>query len=354
MKEAIVGPDLAVEVVDCPRPKPSRGDLLIKVACAGCNPKDWKAPHYTGKKANPGDDIAGEFAECGEDVVGFSVGDRVAAVHQMGTLGGAFAEYAIAPATTTFHLLIKVSFEEGATIPLACLTAAIALYHNLRLPPPWQKCSKKTPLLIYGGSTATGAFGIKLARQSHVSPLIVIAGKSTPFVVSLLDASQGDVAIDYRQGQDAVVKAIERHFAHIGAGPAHYAFDTISEQGSFHTLGRVLHPNGHITLVSPEGDYASIPASLTTSLTYVGIAHGSTPDISTLEGIRHVADGDGEAFAVVFCRLFSWGLQAGWLSAHPWKCAPNGLHGLSTALNAIKSGQTSATKYIINPDVSSK
>ncbi|KAK0246716.1 hypothetical protein LTR35_017637 [Friedmanniomyces endolithicus] len=111
MKEAIVGPDLAAEVGDCPRLKPSRGDLLIKVACAGCNPKDWKAPYYTGKKANPGDDIAGEVAECGEDVVGFSVGDRVAAFHQMGTPGGAFAEYAIAPATTTFHLLIKVSFE---------------------------------------------------------------------------------------------------------------------------------------------------------------------------------------------------------------------------------------------------
>ncbi|KAK0890708.1 hypothetical protein LTR57_025032 [Friedmanniomyces endolithicus] len=53
------GPDLALEVVDFPRPKPSRGDLLIKVACAGCNPKDWKAPHYTGKKANPGDGLGG-------------------------------------------------------------------------------------------------------------------------------------------------------------------------------------------------------------------------------------------------------------------------------------------------------
>ncbi|KAK1090883.1 hypothetical protein LTR48_007426 [Friedmanniomyces endolithicus] len=243
----------------------------------------------------------------------------------MGTPGGAFAEVR----RFLWHVSLRLS---------RCITTSDCL----------------TPLLIYGGSTATGAFAIKLARQSHVSPLIVIAGKSTPFVESLLDASQGDVAIDYRQGQDAVVKAIERHFEHIGAGPAHYAFDAISEQGSFHTLGRVLHPNGHITLVLPEGDYASIPASLTTSLTYVGIAHGSTPDISRLKGIRHVADGDGEAFAVVFCRLFSWGLQAGWLSAHPWKCAPNGLHGLSTALNAIKSGRTSATKYIINPDVSSK
>jgi NADPH:quinone reductase len=45
-------------------------------------------------------------------VVEFKVGDRVAAFHEMFTPHGAFAEFAIAPSWTTFHVPKGVSFEE--------------------------------------------------------------------------------------------------------------------------------------------------------------------------------------------------------------------------------------------------
>lgn len=41
MKEAIVKPDLTVEVVDSPIPKPGAKQVLIKVIVSGSNPKDW-------------------------------------------------------------------------------------------------------------------------------------------------------------------------------------------------------------------------------------------------------------------------------------------------------------------------
>jgi len=41
----------------------------------------------------------------------FKVGDRVAAFHVMGTPGGAYAEYAVAPATTILKLPEAVTFE---------------------------------------------------------------------------------------------------------------------------------------------------------------------------------------------------------------------------------------------------
>lgn len=44
MKEAIVHPgddSVRVEVVDSPIPEPDAGDVLIKVAVSGSNPKDW-------------------------------------------------------------------------------------------------------------------------------------------------------------------------------------------------------------------------------------------------------------------------------------------------------------------------
>jgi NADPH2:quinone reductase len=118
MKEALVSPVLTIEIVDTPIPTPGPKEVLIKVICAGCNPKDWKYPAFSKVTANSGDDIAGEVAEVGEGVVEFRRGDRVAAFHQMRTRGGAFAEYAIAPTATTFHLPKHTSFEEVSLLSL--------------------------------------------------------------------------------------------------------------------------------------------------------------------------------------------------------------------------------------------
>ena len=120
MKEAIVSPDLSVKIIDSPVPKPGPGEVLIKVICAGFNPKDWKYPFFTKQPGNTGDDVAGEVAEVGEDVFEFKHGDKVAAFHEMTTSGGAFAEYAIAHASTTFHLPKKTSFEEVCVQMTSC------------------------------------------------------------------------------------------------------------------------------------------------------------------------------------------------------------------------------------------
>ena len=112
MKEAVVQKDLSVKIHDVPVPKPGPSEVLIKIAYAGCNPKDWKYPIHHGGVLNSGDDMAGTIAEVGEDVVEFHPEDRVAAMHVMWTQHGSFAEYGIAPASTTFLLPSKTSFEE--------------------------------------------------------------------------------------------------------------------------------------------------------------------------------------------------------------------------------------------------
>lgn len=63
---------------------------------------------------NSGDDIAGTVHVLGKDAEAtgeFHIGDRVAAFHPMLTPGGAYAEYAVAPAHTVFHLSSNISFE---------------------------------------------------------------------------------------------------------------------------------------------------------------------------------------------------------------------------------------------------
>jgi NADPH2:quinone reductase len=63
---------------------------------------------------NSGDDIAGTVHALGKDAEKtgeFHIGDRVAAFHPMLTPGGAYAEYAVAPEHTVFHLPSNISFE---------------------------------------------------------------------------------------------------------------------------------------------------------------------------------------------------------------------------------------------------
>jgi NADPH:quinone reductase len=67
---------------------------------------------YTKQAVNSGDDFAGVVEAVGGGVSEFKPGDRVAALHQIGTAGGSFAEYAIAPSSTTFHIPDDISFAE--------------------------------------------------------------------------------------------------------------------------------------------------------------------------------------------------------------------------------------------------
>lgn len=112
MKEAIVSGGPRVSIVNSPIPEAGPDQVLIRVICSGCNPKDWKYPEFSKTSANSGDDIAGIVHSVGGDVLEFRPGDRVGAFHQMKSPGGSFAEFALAPKHTTFHLPDSVGFEQ--------------------------------------------------------------------------------------------------------------------------------------------------------------------------------------------------------------------------------------------------
>jgi NADPH:quinone reductase len=329
---------LDVQIKDIPVPKPKANQVLIQVVVSGTNPKDWKYPIRVkdSQGLNTGDDVAGYVEAVGSDVTEFKKGDRVGAFHEMRTEHGSFAEYAIAPASTTFHLPKKTSFEEAATIPLAAMTAAVGLFARLGLPEPWVGVSqaKKDALaggvVVYGAASAVGAFAIKLLVRSKIHPIIAVAGRGIPFVEGLLDKSKGDVVIDYRKGDEHVVGALR---AAVPNGQRlMYAYDAVSEHGSYQNVCKVLDPHGHITLVLPGKKYAEIPDSVNQTLTTVGSVHGVPDDLSDL------------GFA--WFRLFSLGLQEGWFSGHPYEVVPGGLGGVQTGLENLQHGRASAVKYV--------
>jgi len=349
MKEAIVNPDLTVEIRDgVPTPVPTSMQILIKVACAGCNPKDWKEPFYSGRSSNPGDDIAGVVEAVGDGVLDFRPGDRVAAFHTMRARGGAFAKYGLAESWTTFHIPENITFEEGATIPLCAFTAAIALFWRLRMPMPWIPVTEATPLIVYGASTAVGSFTIKLALQSDVHPIIAVAGSGSSYVETLLDRSRGDAIVDYRNGSEHVIRGLLGALQAAGLTKAYHAVDTICEHDSYQTLVKALEPDGHITLLHPGRDYLDIPTSIKKSVTYAGLLNGDPQvDEWLREQESYGAIAGRKYFALVWSRLFTSGLRNGWLKGHPYEVLPGGLGALEAGLLNLRGGKASARKYVI-------
>lgn len=211
------------------------------------------------------------------------------------------------------------------------MTAAVGLYARLRLPEPWLPLpsdnSKKIPLVVYGASSAVGSYIIQFAQRSNIHPLICVAGRARSHVESLISREKGDVVVDYRSGSEGVVQGI-RDALH--GQKLEYAFDAVSEKGSYQNICQVLDAkSGKITFVLPGKKYEEVPPGVEKSITTVGSVHQELKD-----------------FGYVYFRYISKGLEEGWFKAQPQEIVPGGLAGVQKGLENLKNGTASAVKYI--------
>lgn len=228
---------------------------------------------------------------------------------------------------TTAHIPAHTSFEEAAAIPLAALTAAVGLFRHLALPQPWgSPTTKPTPLVIYGAASAVGIYAVQLAARAGIHPLICVAGNSQDHVKTFLDESKGDTVIDYRAGDDAVVKGIKE--AAKGAELL-YAYDAVSEKGSDVNLTKALSPGAVFTTVLPTKSEENQPEGIAVKRTMVGSVHAEDNDLG-----------------FVYMRYFAKGLKEGWFKGQRQEVVPGGLGGVQTGLENLKAGKANAVKYV--------
>jgi len=112
---------------DLPVPEPGPGEVLVKVRASGVNFAEtrMRAGTYAGQELPfvMGMEASGVVVVPGEGVTAFEPGQRV-----FGRARGAHAEYVLFDARHLMPLPERLSFEEGAAIPVGWLTAWHALH----------------------------------------------------------------------------------------------------------------------------------------------------------------------------------------------------------------------------------
>ncbi|MEW1925099.1 zinc-binding dehydrogenase [Streptomyces sp. NPDC088360] len=150
------GPEV-LRVVDTGIPEPGPGQITVDVAYTGVNFADLKA-RAEGYRVPalpyvPGLEVSGHVRALGAGVEGFEVGQEVAAL----TAGGAYAEVALADATTVFALPSGVDLRTAATLPTVLPTAHALLHEVGRL-------SAGETVLVQGAAGGIGTVVGQLAK----------------------------------------------------------------------------------------------------------------------------------------------------------------------------------------------
>ena len=148
-----------LQIDEIPTPRPTAGQVLVRVHAAGVNPIETYIRAGTYAKLpelpfTPGTDGAGVVEQVGEGVKSVAVGDRV---WFLGTSTGAYAEYAISTEAQVNPLPERVSFEQGAAVGVPYLAAYRGLFWRARAIPG-------ETVLIHGATGGVGSAAVQLAR----------------------------------------------------------------------------------------------------------------------------------------------------------------------------------------------
>src|SRR5260370_14006848 len=146
-----------------PRPKPGKGEVLIRVHAAGVNPIDWKVRAGYMKDFIPhsfplvlGWDVSGVIAEVRPNVSRFKKGDDVYSLPDH-TRNVAYAEYIVVRESEVALKPNALHHVRAAAVPLAKLTAWQALFDTAQLQP-------RHRVLIHGAAGRAGHFAVQPAK----------------------------------------------------------------------------------------------------------------------------------------------------------------------------------------------
>src|SRR5271163_4221367 len=153
-----------LELTETPRPKPSAGQVLVRIAASGLNPLDTKIRSGNAEHAKHplplvlGIDMAGVIEEIGPGVTTFKVSDEVYGMTGgVGGIQGSLAQYAAVDADLLALKPSNLTMREAAALPLAFITAYSGIVDRARL-------KAGQTVLVQGGAGGVGHISVQLAR----------------------------------------------------------------------------------------------------------------------------------------------------------------------------------------------
>ena len=182
------GPEV-LEVRELPDPELPPGHVRIDVAACGVNFADTMArtgmyPDAPEPPMVVGYEVAGTVAELGAGVEEPAVGDRVVA----GTHFGGYASQVVVPATAVMALPERMSFEQGAALPVNYATAWAALlgYGSLR---------EGERVLVHAAAGGVGIAATQIAKRHGA----IVHGTASAHKHARIRELGVDEAYDYRR-----------------------------------------------------------------------------------------------------------------------------------------------------------
>lgn len=193
------GPEV-LSIVERPRPRPRRGEVLIRVAAAGVNRPDVQQrrglyPPPPGASDIPGLDVAGVVHEVGPGVEALETGMPVCALVN----GGGYAEFCAVPAVQCMPVPRGLSFVEASSLPEVFFTA----WNNI----VWLAGLKRgETLLVHGGTSGVGLAAIQIAVQLCDARVLATAGSAEKRAICV--AAGAAAAFDYKGGWDDEIRSL--------------------------------------------------------------------------------------------------------------------------------------------------
>jgi NADPH:quinone reductase-like Zn-dependent oxidoreductase len=239
-----------LQVQERPDPSVGTGEVRIAVKAAGINFADTMArlglyPDAPKPPCVMGYEVAGIIESIGEGVTEHAVGDRVFAGCQF----GGQAELVVVPANQAVSLPERLSFEQGAAVPVNYGTAyaALIVMGSLRA---------GDRVLIHAAAGGVGIAATQIARNAGAE----IFGTASPEKHDAIRAQGVTHAIDYRNGD------FEAETMRLTGGEGvDLVIDALGPT-TFRKDYRLLRPGGRLVMYglseATKGGKRDIPAAL--------------------------------------------------------------------------------------------
>jgi NADPH:quinone reductase len=233
------GPEV-MKLEDVPDPKPSAGQVVVRIRAAGVNPVDTyiRAGVYPRKPSlpyTPGTDGAGTVESAGPDAKRFKPRDRV---YTAGSLSGSYAELALCEEQFVFPLPANVSFAQGAAMHVPYATAFRALFHRAQ-------ARGGESVLIHGASGGVGIAAVQIARAAGLH------------VIGTVGSDRGRKLVAAEGAHEVLDHGAPNHFEEALAATGGRGYDVILEMLANVNLGRdlgILAPRGRVVVIGNRGN----------------------------------------------------------------------------------------------------